>query len=68
METCFRQVEYAGILKGAANPEGARKAIDFLLGPTVQKALPSAMYVYPVTRGIAMPDGWATRAPFRNGR
>ena len=20
------------------------------------------MYVYPVTRGIAMPDGWATRA------
>jgi thiamine transport system substrate-binding protein len=63
LETCFRQIEYAGILKGAANPEGARKAIDFLLSPTVQKALPSAMYVYPVTRGITLPDGWATRAP-----
>lgn len=63
LETCFRQVEYAGILKGAANVDGARKAIDFLLGPTVQKALPSSMYVYPVTRNIRLPDGWATRAP-----
>ncbi len=63
LNTCFRQVEYAGILKGAANIEGARKAIDFLLSPAVQKELPAAMYVYPVTRGIRLPDGWATRAP-----
>ncbi|MFT4109186.1 thiamine ABC transporter substrate-binding protein [Propionicimonas sp.] len=63
LETCYRQVEYAGVLKGAANVEGAHKAIDFLLGPTVQKVLPTSMYVYPVTRDIPLPDGWATRAP-----
>ncbi|MFT3900614.1 MAG: thiamine ABC transporter substrate-binding protein [Gordonia sp. (in: high G+C Gram-positive bacteria)] len=63
LETCFRQVEYAGVLKGAANVVGAHKAIDYLLSPTVQKALPSSMYVYPVTRDIPLPDGWATRAP-----
>ncbi|QKT07873.1 thiamine ABC transporter substrate-binding protein [Gordonia sp. X0973] len=63
LETCFRQVEYAGVLKGAANVAGARKAIDFLLSPAVQKALPTAMFVYPVTRDIPLPDGWATRAP-----
>ena len=30
-DTCFRQVEYAGVLKGAKNPEGAKKFIEFLL-------------------------------------
>ncbi|GAB10606.1 putative ABC transporter substrate binding protein [Gordonia araii NBRC 100433] len=63
LETCFRQVEYAGILKGTPNVEGARKAIDFLLSPAVQKALPSSMYVYPIVKGTPLPDGWATRAP-----
>ncbi|GED98792.1 thiamine ABC transporter substrate-binding protein [Gordonia crocea] len=63
LETCFRQVEYAGILKGAANVDGARKVIDFLLGPSVQKALPASMFVYPVTRDTPLPDGWSTRAP-----
>lgn len=63
LDGCFRQVEYVGVLKGAANAAGARKVVDFMLSPTVQRALPSAMYVYPVQRNTPLPDGWAQRAP-----
>ncbi|GAC47560.1 thiamine ABC transporter substrate-binding protein [Gordonia aichiensis] len=63
LDSCFRQVEYVGVLKGAANTAGARKLVDFMLSPTVQKALPSAMYVYPVQKDTPLPDGWAQRAP-----
>ena len=35
LDTCFRQVEYAGVLKGAENPEGMEKFIDFMLGQDV---------------------------------
>jgi thiamine transport system substrate-binding protein len=29
--TCFRQIEFAGVLEGAKNPDGARALIDFML-------------------------------------
>lgn len=63
LDGCFRQVEYVGILKGTRNATGARKVIDFMLSPTVQRALPSSMYVYPVQKNTPLPDGWAQRAP-----
>ena len=40
LDTCFEQVEYAGLLEGAENPEGGRALIEFLLSPEVQAALP----------------------------
>jgi len=62
LDTCTRQVEYAGILAGAKNPDGAKALIDFLLSPAVQKALPTSMYVFPVVDGIPLPTDWATFA------
>ncbi len=59
LDTCFRQVEYAGVLEGAANPEGAEQVIDFLLSPEVQQALPSSMYVFPVDADTPLPQEWA---------
>jgi len=59
LDTCFRQVEYAGVLTGAANPKGAEAFVDFLLGRTVQKALPGSMYVFPVRQGTPLPAAWA---------
>jgi thiamine transport system substrate-binding protein len=59
LDTCFRQVEYAGVLTGAANPEGAKAFVEFLLSPEVQKALPDSMYVFPVRRGTPLPPAWA---------
>ncbi len=63
LDTCFRQVEYAGVLAGAKNPEGAQKVIDWLLSPAVQADIPESMYVYPVDSSVALPDTWATFAP-----
>src|SRR4051794_4736706 len=62
LDTCFRQVEYAGVLTGAANPKGAEAFVDFLLGPTAQKALPGSMYVFPVRQGTPLPAAWARYA------
>ena len=63
LDTCFRQVEYAGVLHGAANPEGAEEFIDFMLDKQFQTALPDNMYVYPVDTSVALPEGWKTWAP-----
>lgn len=60
--TCFEQVEYAGVLAGAANPDGARALVDFLLSDKVQKALPESMYVFPVAADVELPPDWATYA------
>jgi thiamine transport system substrate-binding protein len=59
LDTCFRQVEYAGVLEGAANPAGAQAVIDWLLTDEVQSALPESMYVFPVSQSAAIPDDWA---------
>ncbi len=59
LDTCFRQVEYAGVLDGAANPDGAQELIDFLLSPEVQAALPESMYVFPVDSSVQLPKEWA---------
>ncbi|MDR2113900.1 MAG: thiamine ABC transporter substrate-binding protein [Bifidobacteriaceae bacterium] len=63
LNTCFRQVEYAGVLKGAANPEGAQKAVDFLLSKAFQAELPTQMWVYPVKGDAPLPEDWAQFAP-----
>ncbi len=60
--TCFRQVEYAGVIAGAENPEGARAVVDWLLSPQVQAAIPENMFMYPVT-DVELPESWARFAP-----
>lgn len=62
LDTCFRQVEYAGVLEGAANPAGAQAVIDWLLTDDVQAALPTAMYVFPVSDSVDVPADWAAYA------
>lgn len=59
LETCFQQVEYAGVLAGADNPEGAAELISFLETTQVQEALPDAMYVFPVDANAKLPNAWA---------
>lgn len=61
--TCFRQVEYAGVLRGASDVAGARALVDFMTGRDFQEALPDAMYVFPVDPGAALPPLWARWAP-----
>ncbi|GLZ35604.1 thiamine ABC transporter substrate-binding protein [Lentzea sp. NBRC 105346] len=63
LDTCFRQVEYAGVLNGAKNAEDARKVVDFLLGEKFQAQVAEQMYVYPSREGVALPESWAKSAP-----
>jgi thiamine transport system substrate-binding protein len=63
LETCFRQVEYAGVLAGADNAEGARELVDFLLTQDVQAALPESMYMYPADPAVQLPADWQKFAP-----
>lgn len=63
LETCFRQVEYAGVLAGADNPEGAQALVDFLLTRDVQAGLPESMYMYPADPTVGLPEDWQEFAP-----
>jgi len=46
--SCFRQIEFVGILKGTPNLAMAKKWVDFMLSPTFQEDIPLQMYVFPV--------------------
>lgn len=63
LDTCTSDVEYAGVLAGAANPEGARAVIDYLVSDEFQSTIPTDMYMYPVSSDIALPADWAEFAP-----
>jgi thiamine transport system substrate-binding protein len=56
VDTCVRQVEYAGVLRGAADPELARELVTFMLSPEWQRALPLSNFVLPVVPGTPLPD------------
>jgi len=54
--SCFRQVELAGVLRGAANDDGARQLIDFMLSERFQEDIPLSMFVFPVNRDAELPS------------
>jgi thiamine transport system substrate-binding protein len=55
-DTCFRQVEFAGVLAGTDAPEAARKLVDFLSGPVFQSDLPLTLFVNPVHPDAEIPE------------
>jgi thiamine transport system substrate-binding protein len=59
---CYRQVEYAGILRGAHDAEGARKLIDFMLSERFQADVPGSMFVYPVRSRVRLPEAFVKHA------
>lgn len=52
----FRQIEFAGILRGAENVEGAQQFIDFLLSVDFQEDMPLQMFVFPVNPAAQLPE------------
>src|SRR3990172_1096405 len=47
-ESCFRQIEFVGILKGTKNRDLAEAWVDFMLSRKFQEDLPLQMFVFPV--------------------
>lgn len=56
---CYRQVEFAGVLRGAEDPQAARAVVDWLLSPEVQADIPLSMFVFPARDGVALPEVFA---------
>lgn len=54
--TCFRQVEFAGVLAGTEHPDEASQLLDFLVGPTFQSELALNLFVYPANTSIELPQ------------
>ncbi|MGA5341033.1 thiamine ABC transporter substrate-binding protein [Streptomyces griseoincarnatus] len=61
--TCFRQVEYAGLLSNTKNPEGGKALLDFMVGETFQEDMPLNMFVYPVREGAQVPEEFVKFGP-----
>jgi thiamine transport system substrate-binding protein len=54
--TCFRQIEFVGILKGTERRELAEEFIDFMLGITFQEDIPLHMFVFPANSQANLPE------------
>jgi len=52
--SCFRQIEFTGILKGTKNRESAEKWIDFMLSVSFQEDMPLQMFVFPVNENATL--------------
>lgn len=57
--TCFRQVEYAGILQNNENQELAEAFLDFVLENDFQSAIPLHMWVFPTSSEADLPQVFA---------
>lgn len=54
--TCFRQTEYAGVLRGTKNPNNARALVDYLLSKKFQESMPLTLFVFPVNEEAELPQ------------
>jgi thiamine transport system substrate-binding protein len=62
-ETCFQQIEYAGVLRGSEFTKQAQQLVDYLAGPIFQSLLPESLFVYPANEDVALPQSFIDYAP-----
>jgi thiamine transport system substrate-binding protein len=56
LASCFRQIEFVGILDGTSKEEEAQELVDFMLSEQFQADIPLNMFVFPVREGVELPD------------
>jgi thiamine transport system substrate-binding protein len=54
-DSCFRQIEFAGVLAGTDSQDTAEQFIDFMLSREFQEDIPLNMFVFPALRGAILP-------------
>ncbi|OGO37499.1 MAG: ABC transporter substrate-binding protein [Chloroflexi bacterium RBG_16_57_11] len=57
-DTCFRQIEFVGILQGGQNQDLAEKWVDFMLSTAFQEDLPMQMFVFPVNLAAKLDEAF----------
>jgi thiamine transport system substrate-binding protein len=55
-ESCFRQIEFVGILAGTQKRALAEKWIDYMLSVPFQEDMPLQMFVFPVNPNAKLPE------------
>ncbi|TVP67802.1 MAG: thiamine ABC transporter substrate-binding protein [Nitriliruptor sp.] len=60
--SCFRQVEFVGILDGTERRAEAEELVDFMLSTTFQEDLPLTMFVFPVNDRAELPEVFVEHA------
>jgi thiamine transport system substrate-binding protein len=60
--SCFRQVEFAGVLRGTKHTEQARQLVDFLASKEVQQEVALALFVWPARTDVTLPPEFTTYA------
>ena len=60
--TCFRQIEFVGILKNGRNRDLAEAFLEYVLSEPFQSDIPLHMWVFPVNEDAALPDVFAQYA------
>lgn len=56
LESCYRQVEFAGVLAGTDVPDAARTVVDTLAGPQFQSEVALSMFVEPARDDVELPE------------
>ena len=56
LDGCYRQVEFAGVLRGTEDLASARAVVDWLVSPEVQADVPLSMFVFPARDAVALPE------------
>ncbi len=64
--TCFRQIEYVGILRGTQNTALAEAFIDFMLSAPFQEDIPMQMFVFPVNENAQLPQAFQENVQIPN--
>lgn len=53
-DTCYRQIEFAGVLAGTDAPDEARQLVDFMITPEFQATLPLNVFVFPANINVEL--------------
>lgn len=56
--SCFRQIEYAGVLRGTEKSGAARQLIDFMISREFQELLPESLFVFPANTDAELPESF----------
>ncbi|MBF82035.1 MAG: thiamine ABC transporter substrate-binding protein [Actinobacteria bacterium] len=62
-DTCFRSVEFAGILRGTDEPIASALLVDFLTSTSFQELLPETNFVLPANSEAVLPDDFQRFLP-----
>lgn len=60
--SCFRQIEFVGILAGSTNRAAAEQLVDFMLGQLFQEDIPLQMFMFPANRLARLPEVFVEHA------